>query len=293
MKELIETAMEVDEAVLMAGEDEGKLFGADEQVHESSSVTLEELPDNRLHVSRSPVVAVALPVPVPVKPTPTPVVAKTTVRVGDKDFASGEHVTIWNRTEKRKIAGNAAPLGRNLAVYLKKHPDCEVYCGQNMEADRNEDKTQPPSMGTHVPIWNRLEKRKIAGNAAPLAKNLDAYLERHPDCEVYDGQDKRGDGKVARTSNRSVHAQRRAAEEMSQTATTTSMMAMPLDPWLCIEEEEAWYVVESTQPTHSTVVEVFFEEDVTHEIDFETGGNFSPTGFLSLGHLPSAELGSI
>merc|ERR1712166_1655032 len=50
----------------------------------------------------------------------------------------GDRITVWNRTSKRKVSGNAAPSEKNLADYLRNRPHCEVYTGQN----------QPP--GTYV-----------------------------------------------------------------------------------------------------------------------------------------------
>ncbi|KAA8490973.1 hypothetical protein FVE85_9865 [Porphyridium purpureum] len=131
---------------------------------------------------------------------------RMTMRTDPEAFGLGEHVTIWNRREQRKIAGNAAPLGKNLPRYLEKHPDCEVYAGQDL-VDGMRPKSSPfrfcengqpsglaanyvASGGEHVAIWNRVERRKIAGNAAPLAKNIQQYLAKHTDCEVYTGQDK-------------------------------------------------------------------------------------------------------
>lgn len=42
-----------------------------------------------------------------------------------------------------------------------------------------------------VKIWNRIKKQKTAGMAAPFASSLVGFLESHPECEVYNGQDLR------------------------------------------------------------------------------------------------------
>jgi len=98
------------------------------------------------------------------------------------------HVTIWNRAELRKIAGNAAPLRRNLRKYLSRHPECEVFDGQDERLDPEVRASMVDN--EHVPIWHRIERRKVTGNAAPLRKNLAKYLAKHPECEVYNGQDR-------------------------------------------------------------------------------------------------------
>ena len=100
--------------------------------------------------------------------------------------------------EQRKIAGNAAPLRRNLAKYLSRHPECEVYDGQDKDQSLISSGAIDPATGKkiesqreRVSIWNRVLNRKVCGNATPLLKNLEKFLKNHSDCEVYDGQDKR------------------------------------------------------------------------------------------------------
>ena len=85
--------------------------------------------------------------------------------------------------------GNSAPMECNLVRYLSKHPECEVYCGQDagrpgtggadggvlrrVEAAAN----APPTASSaarprRVALWHKLQKRKVVGNAAPLEKNV-------------------------------------------------------------------------------------------------------------------------
>eukprot|EP00182_Erythrolobus_australicus_P002707 CAMPEP_0185841202 /NCGR_PEP_ID=MMETSP1353-20130828/17509_1 /TAXON_ID=1077150 /ORGANISM="Erythrolobus australicus, Strain CCMP3124" /LENGTH=596 /DNA_ID=CAMNT_0028540627 /DNA_START=38 /DNA_END=1828 /DNA_ORIENTATION=- len=114
---------------------------------------------------------------------------------GTSETRLNEHITIWNRVECRKVAGNAAPMRRNVHKYLAAHPECEIYCGQDKErmavgeVDARTGRVIVRE-NEHIAIWHRSERRKITGNAAPLRQNLEAYLKRNPLCEVYAGQDK-------------------------------------------------------------------------------------------------------
>lgn len=93
------------------------------------------------------------------------------------------HITLWNTKLFYKRAGTSAPLGKNLAEYLQKHPEWEVY--------REQDKNLPPYFEfPRVTLWDKCNMRKIAGAAAPISCNLDKYLSDHNGTiEVYNGQD--------------------------------------------------------------------------------------------------------
>lgn len=108
--------------------------------------------------------------------------------------ASGDNrVTLWNRSTKRKIAGQAAPMQKNLGDYLSTHPDCELYNGQDARLTPEEKKALIAAQN-RISIWNKATKRRISGNAAPTEKKLADYLRKHPECEVYAGQDKQPAG---------------------------------------------------------------------------------------------------
>ena len=49
-----------------------------------------------------------------------------------------------------------------------------------------------------VKVWNRVTQRALAGMSAPRRSNLARYLQEHPECEVYNGQNE-GEGGEART----------------------------------------------------------------------------------------------
>jgi len=59
---------------------------------------------------------------------------------------------------------------------------------QNEMAERVQEKTIPERR--RVTLWDRSKQRKLAGMAAPLPANLERYLQLHPECEVYNGQEK-------------------------------------------------------------------------------------------------------
>jgi hypothetical protein len=152
---------------------------------------------------------------------------------------SSAHAVLWHTVDRRKIAGNAAPLNRNLDKYLLAHPECEAYTGQDggtPTVRRASCPKRPRPTGSGAPrgltmgtisIWNRAEKRKITGNAAPLVKNVDMYLAKRPDCEVYANQD----GMASKAAQRSTSSQDGpAAYAKSFAANETPSSLAPLQP---------------------------------------------------------------
>merc|ERR1711977_705639 len=95
-----------------------------------------------------------------------------------------KRVTMWNREEMRKISGNAAPMEKNVAAYLRNHPNLEVYTGQDQRLSKSEVAARQSASNARVAVWNKKEGRVYSGNAAPLEKNVEEYLKKHPECEV-------------------------------------------------------------------------------------------------------------
>ena len=96
--------------------------------------------------------------------------------------ASEARVTLWNNATKRKIAGKAAPMQRNLDDYLRKHPECELYSGQDKLLSPEEKKAIIAAQN-RIAIWNTEKQKRISGNAAPTERKLAEYLREHPESQ--------------------------------------------------------------------------------------------------------------
>jgi len=82
-----------------------------------------------------------------------------------------EHVTLWNKAQHKKLSGNAAPLRRNVAAYLAKHPEYEIYDKQD-EASPSNDLLPPPASSlmakesTHMATMEDLFEESVAVDIA-------------------------------------------------------------------------------------------------------------------------------
>lgn len=98
-------------------------------------------------------------------------------------------ITVWNRIAMRKTAGKAAPMSRNLESFLLKNPQYEVYTMQDAHIHPEKKKAMIAAQ-RRIDIWNKNTRKRVSGNAAPREAKLAEYLKKHPECEVYSGQDK-------------------------------------------------------------------------------------------------------
>jgi hypothetical protein len=99
-----------------------------------------------------------------------------------------DRITIWHKTESRKLSGNSAPFRKNVDNYLYLHPEWEVYTGQDQRAKKR--RAVGEAGRDRIMLWHRTEMRKIDVDHAPLRASLEHYLKDHPHWEVYIGQDK-------------------------------------------------------------------------------------------------------
>jgi len=104
-------------------------------------------------------------------------------------------------------------MEHNLAKYLAKHPECEVFCGQDSTSPHQHTvvRRENPSASVaaqqkRVTLWHRIQKRKVVGNAAPLEKNVAEYLRTHPEYEVYDANGLLGERDVQRAVEKVLSA---------------------------------------------------------------------------------------
>eukprot|EP00168_Porphyra_purpurea_P005263 TRINITY_DN1631_c0_g1_i11.p1 TRINITY_DN1631_c0_g1~~TRINITY_DN1631_c0_g1_i11.p1 ORF type:complete len:540 (+),score=145.28 TRINITY_DN1631_c0_g1_i11:777-2396(+) len=83
-----------------------------------------------------------------------------------------------------------------------------------------------PPERERVALWNKREKRRIAGNAAPLRMNVESYLAKHPHFELYAGQDKMAVRHVPMTILPRVAVAMQGAGDSSQMTAVSSLSSV-------------------------------------------------------------------
>ena len=104
----------------------------------------------------------------------------------------------------------AKPAGSVLAVPVRP-PSAMRDDERPASAASKGDAAPIPVVDERVAIWNTATLKKVAGQAAPMKRNLQVFLRKHPECEVYDGQDRDGASRGAAAAAASAVAAAAAA----------------------------------------------------------------------------------
>lgn len=93
-------------------------------------------------------------------------VQSAAVRPGGAIPSGNERTVMWNVTKKLKVCGMAAPMQKNLAEYLRTHPECEVYDGQDLLLTPAE----KAARSKHFSLAASSKKRASDDTTAPTVK---------------------------------------------------------------------------------------------------------------------------
>lgn len=117
-------------------------------------------------------------------------------------------VVMWDSFTRKIVPPSECPLLHDMDRVISANENWEVYKGQDKippvapargsSGPTNKSyKRKSHQMGVdgslmdctgHVVMWDRTKKKKLSGNAAPLRSNIERFIQRNPNFEVFRGQ---------------------------------------------------------------------------------------------------------
>lgn len=104
----------------------------------------------------------------------------------EQDISCSSSMIIVDILEEWGPDGQVGSLLGTHSENINPNPDYMPWMRENIILTECPSVKEGPD--AHVAVWNKQEKRKISGRAAPKRCNLEAYLKRQPHLELYTGQ---------------------------------------------------------------------------------------------------------